>query len=161
MLDRYLKGYLDHTRQKAIWYMRKDMVEDCSGQGGCCSRSCGCCSHRQLSEREKGRGHCTTECWCCTNWRGFEPPDEEKDNRWGGLITKLRSENKSYLLRLTKSFFIHPSSRSFQSHKKLQSPQNFQRVKRLHTQSLGGGRCLERTLLMRKIDQNKLLCFAT
>lgn len=83
MLDRDLKCDLDHTRQKAMWYMRKDMVEDCSGRGGCCSRSCRCCSQRQLSKREKGRGHCTTECWCCTNWRGFELSHKEKYNRRG------------------------------------------------------------------------------
>lgn len=33
MLDRDLKCDLDHTRQKAMWYMRKDMVEKLLGSG--------------------------------------------------------------------------------------------------------------------------------
>ena len=46
----------------AIWLMCEAMVHDCSDRGGCCRRGCECCAKRHLFKREKGKGHCTSEC---------------------------------------------------------------------------------------------------
>lgn len=69
--------YKDLRRDPA-WFMRPEMVQDCSHRSGCCSRGCGCCQRRLGSKREKGRGHCTTECLCCANFRGGGFTDADK-----------------------------------------------------------------------------------
>lgn len=64
-----------HWRSKPRWYMHSVLVEDCVNRGGCCSRDTGCCvSHeREISSTgELGIGHCTVECDCCSNARGFD-----------------------------------------------------------------------------------------
>jgi hypothetical protein len=33
-----IKNLYDTVRRNTIWFMRKEMVQDCSGRGGCCSR---------------------------------------------------------------------------------------------------------------------------
>lgn len=78
MLDSYFKGVHDNLRRDSQWFMRNDMVQDCADRGGCCSRACGCCSQRHQCHGGKGIGHCTTECWCCTIFRGFELSEDEK-----------------------------------------------------------------------------------
>lgn len=79
MLPSKFKEAYDSLRRDARWFMRKEMIQDCSDRGGCCSRERECCEQRYLSRRKKGRGHCTTECGCCTGFRGFELPEEEKE----------------------------------------------------------------------------------
>ncbi|CAG7931513.1 unnamed protein product [Penicillium olsonii] len=67
-------------RSHPRWYMHKELVEDCAGLQGCCSRGCGCCLNRKIdASRSLGVGHCTVECGCCTRARGFEFSDSEKD----------------------------------------------------------------------------------
>lgn len=105
MLDPYFKHLHHDLRDNAQWFMRQDMVRDCSDRGGCCSRNCGCCSHRQLFKGTKGDGHCTTECWCCTVFRGFELSADEKEAISKDLRDRLKAEESGYLLTMANSFF--------------------------------------------------------
>ena len=52
--------------------------KSCIRRLGCCARTCGCC---EMPRRARGgpqtltypyRSHCTSECGCCTRWRGFD-----------------------------------------------------------------------------------------
>ncbi|CDM31728.1 unnamed protein product [Penicillium roqueforti FM164] len=45
-LDMHAKDAYDSLRRDAKWFMREEMVQDCSDRGGCCSRECGCCEQR-------------------------------------------------------------------------------------------------------------------
>ncbi|CAG8242278.1 unnamed protein product [Penicillium olsonii] len=66
-------------RAQPIWYMHRELVEDCAGRQGCCARGCGCCLDRKLGpSRSLGVGHCTVECACCREARGFELSAQEK-----------------------------------------------------------------------------------
>ncbi len=105
MLDPYFKRLYDDLRDNAQWFMRQDMVRDCSDRGGCCSRNCVCCSHRQLFKRKKGDGHCTTECWCCTVFRGFELSADDKEEISKDLRVRLEAKTSGYLLTMANSFF--------------------------------------------------------
>ncbi|KAJ5370169.1 uncharacterized protein N7496_006261 [Penicillium cataractarum] len=79
LLSSYFKDEYDRLRRDTKWFMREEMVQDCVDRGGCCSRGCGCCSQRPLHNGGKGDGHCTTECWCCTVYRGYEVPEDDKE----------------------------------------------------------------------------------
>lgn len=111
-IDRILKASYDRMRNKSTWFMREELVRECSDLGGCCSRNCGCCGKRHMSNRNKGRGHCTTECWCCSTYRGFELPQKNKDDMREAFIKALQgSSGVAYLLRTTNSFFCPPKSK--------------------------------------------------
>lgn len=112
MLDPYFKNLYDNLRDNAQWFMRQDMVRDCSDRGGCCSRDCGCCSHRQLFKGTKGDGHCTTECWCCTVFRGFELSAIEKEAFSKDLRVLLETKGSAYLLTMANCFFRPLKSKS-------------------------------------------------
>lgn len=101
-------------RRNATWYMREHLVLDCADQGGCCSRQCGCCARRHLSARRKGRGHCTVECRCCIESRGFELSPEEKEERREHLVQRLKRATESdpdsiYLRRMARWTLTVPS----------------------------------------------------
>ena len=104
-LDMDSKNAYDSLRRDAKWFMREEMVQECSDRGGCCSRECGCCEQRYLSERKKGRGHCTIECGCCISFQGFELPKEEKEERSKDLKTRLEGWSPAYVLHLTNCYF--------------------------------------------------------
>lgn len=105
MLDPYFKHLLDDLRRYAKWFMREEKVRDCSDRTGCCSRDCGCCSHRQLFKGNKGDGHCTTECWCCTVFRGLELSADDKEAISKDLRGRLKAEKSGYLLTMANCFF--------------------------------------------------------
>lgn len=107
MLPSSIKSLYDTVRRNATWFMREEMVQDCSDRGGCCSRQCGCCAQRHLSERQKGRGHCTSECWCCISFRGSDLPEEEKEEIRKGLRDRLSYIASHYLLKLA-TWFVCP-----------------------------------------------------
>lgn len=66
-------------RSHPQWYMHSELVKDCAGRQGCCSRGCGCCLNRKIdASRALGRGHCTMECGCCAKARGFELSKSDK-----------------------------------------------------------------------------------
>jgi hypothetical protein len=73
-----LKRNYEDNRKDPKWYMRKELVADCAGRNGCCSRGCGCCALRATESYERGVGHCTVECSCCVSFRGFEPSPMER-----------------------------------------------------------------------------------
>ncbi|CAG8037233.1 unnamed protein product [Penicillium nalgiovense] len=107
MLPPTFRCYYDGKRHDAAWFMCEGMVRDCSDRGGCCSRGCGCCARRHLSdsEREKGRGHCTSECWCCISFRGFELPEDEKKEITDDIESRLKKSHSPYLLNMANCFF--------------------------------------------------------
>lgn len=78
MLEAEFKEPYDSLRRDTKWFMREEMIQDCSGRGGCCSRECGYCEQRHISKRKRGKGHCTVECWCCITFRGYELPERKK-----------------------------------------------------------------------------------
>ncbi|CAI7606063.1 unnamed protein product [Penicillium bialowiezense] len=69
-LTRGLTLWRSHPR----WYMHRVLVNDCAGKGGCCGRG----------SRKLGVGHCTVECGCCIQSRGFAvtPEHKEKLSSW-------------------------------------------------------------------------------
>jgi hypothetical protein len=109
MLDPSLKKAYDSLRRDAKWFMREEMVQDCSDQGGCCSRGCGCCAQRHISKRKKGRGHCTMECWCCISFRGFELPVEEKVEIRNDFNNRIGLPGSSYFEKLGIWLFRPPT----------------------------------------------------
>lgn len=60
-----------------------ELVQDCISRGGCCGRQCKCCDIRHLpvttGQWRPGTGHCTVECKCCEEYRGF--PYTEAENQ--------------------------------------------------------------------------------
>lgn len=104
MLVSGFKEPYDSLRRDATWYMHEEMVQDCSDQGGCCSRKCGCCAQRSASNM-KGAGHCTTECWCCIGYRGFELPEEDKEEIRKNFESRLEDQHSVYLLKVANWFF--------------------------------------------------------
>ena len=104
MLRLEFKEAYDSLRRDVRWFMREEMVQDCSDRGGCCSRECGCCERRHLSKR-KGKGHCTIECRCCISFQGFELPEEEKVEINKDLETRLQTWGLAYAIHLANCFF--------------------------------------------------------
>ncbi|KAJ5490345.1 hypothetical protein N7453_011170 [Penicillium expansum] len=80
-----LKDAYDSLRHDAKWFMREEM--------------------RHLSERKKGRGHCTTECECCIGFRGFELPEKQKQEMSNEFETMLKEFNSAYAIHLANCFF--------------------------------------------------------
>lgn len=103
-----LKRDYDSLRRDPRWYMRKELVEDCTDQGGCCSRNCGCCAQRHSHSYQKGIGHCTVECSCCLGFRGFELSTKEKEDTRNGISRRLKSWNPWYLVKMADAFFTEP-----------------------------------------------------
>jgi hypothetical protein len=111
-LHSILKEPYDRLRRDPKWYMREEMVQDCSDRGGCCSRECGCCEQRHLSKKKKGRGHCTVECKCCIGLRGFELPESQKQEMRQNFESMLREFYSASALRLANCFFCPSKSKS-------------------------------------------------
>jgi hypothetical protein len=105
MMPYFLQKDYQLLRENEAWFMRKEMVQDCSDRGGCCSRGCGCCSQRHISKGKKGNGHCTTECWCCTVFRGFELSQDDKEAINKYLRIRLEHKKSPYLINIANSFF--------------------------------------------------------
>ncbi|KAJ5442952.1 hypothetical protein N7445_004703 [Penicillium cf. griseofulvum] len=75
----YLERAFEYWRGNPRWYMHRVLREDCAGRGGCCGRGCGCCVDRKLDlTHTRGAGHCTVECGCCQEARGYELSEDEK-----------------------------------------------------------------------------------
>ncbi|KAJ5868557.1 hypothetical protein N7534_003110 [Penicillium rubens] len=112
MLTPYIKKLYDNLRRDPKWFMREELVQDCSDRGGCCSRECGCCAQRceeekNLLQRKKGRGHCTTECQCCIGFRGFEFPEEDKEKIRRDFEAKVKYPitGSAYFIKLANWYF--------------------------------------------------------
>ena len=122
MLRPYFKVPYDKLRRDPKWFMREELVQDCSERGGCCGRECGCCAQRgeekNLSQRKKGRGHCTIECQCCIGFRGFEFPEEDKEEIRRNFEARLGSRRSRYFINLVDWSFC-PLKRQMLSDRKL------------------------------------------
>lgn len=92
-LPSWVKAHYDSLRRDRLWYMRSDMVYQCTGQGGCCSQGCGRCARRSFSENTKTRGHCTAECWCCSSFRDASLTEQDQKSTELDL-EKLRSSER-------------------------------------------------------------------
>lgn len=101
----WVKEMYGSLRRDDKWFMREEMVQDCSDRGGCCSRRCGCCEQRHLSTRKKGRGHCTVECGCCISFRGFELPEKTKQEMSKDFETLLKQYRSPHIIHLANCFF--------------------------------------------------------
>jgi hypothetical protein len=101
-----LKFQYTKLRRDATWFMREVLVRDCSDRGGCCGRQCGCCAKRHsFQRRRRGEGHCTTECECCTSFRGYEILPDEKDKQTKAFRAILDAYGSKHLLNLTNGYF--------------------------------------------------------
>lgn len=100
-----LKDNYNCRRKDPKWYMQEELDQDCIDQGGCCSRSCGCCDHRSGTGNRTGIGHCTVECWCCLSSRDFELSEQEKTEVRNSLNSRLRSDNPAFLIRMANVYF--------------------------------------------------------
>jgi hypothetical protein len=90
-------------------YMNPLLTEDCTGRGGCCSRECGCCWKRPASsQRRKAFGHCTVECECCIQNRGFELTEEEKEQNRQAFEDLLWGRSPWYALAMAVGYFVEP-----------------------------------------------------
>ena len=70
-------------RSNPNWYLHPVLVNGCIELGGCCGRPCGCCAKREFTfDRRQPWGHCTSQCSCCAQARGFEIDPTAPD---GGL----------------------------------------------------------------------------
>lgn len=102
-LPLFVKNLYYRLRLDPLWYMREEMVQDCAGRGGCCSRECGCCAQRSLSERTKTRGHCTMECWCCRSFRN--PSLTEEDQTFIALDLEKLMESNNHIANMANWYF--------------------------------------------------------
>ena len=103
-----LKWDYEVTRQDPTWYLRKEMIEDCIGRGGCCARGCGCCKNRAFPHYERGVGHCTAGCGCCASvWR-FQYTAGEMQQFVDQLDMMVRSHNPSYVVKMAGAYFAKP-----------------------------------------------------
>lgn len=103
-----LKQTYDSLRRNPRWYCRPELVEDCIARGGCSSRGCGCCESRHFRTSHRGVGHCTIECGCCSDYRGFEATPEMRKEIADGFQEMLYSPNPAFLLRMTEAYFSEP-----------------------------------------------------
>ncbi|KAE8140463.1 hypothetical protein BDV38DRAFT_18454 [Aspergillus pseudotamarii] len=69
--DGPLKRALNARRRSSDWYLSEWLQTECAGVGGCSGRDCGCWMRPRSSKRPNSRGHCTSECKCCEDARGF------------------------------------------------------------------------------------------
>lgn len=51
-------------------HMSTFQIAECKGEGGCCSRDCGCCLEPRAVLPGEGEiySHCTSECACCVQY---------------------------------------------------------------------------------------------
>lgn len=96
-------------RENPAWYLRTELVEDCIARGGCCGRECRCCENRHLTQNNKGKwkpgtGHCTLECYCCSENRGFPLVGEKKLEANKRLRDRVSVKNPGYLVMLSEAY---------------------------------------------------------
>jgi hypothetical protein len=106
-----LKRDYDAIREDPLWYLRKELVQDCIARGGCCARGCGCCESRGTTQYKRGVGHCTAVCGCCASERGFEHTSKELEKIADELNSMLLSRNPSYVIKMAEAYFVKPPAR--------------------------------------------------
>jgi hypothetical protein len=76
----------------------RQMTQDCSDQGGGCSRGCECCEQMISSYVKKGTGHFTPECWYYPSFRGYGLTEEEKKEIKQKSVDRLNEDYSPYLM---------------------------------------------------------------
>ena len=102
-LDPDIKAAYDNLRCDDTWFMREELIKDCAAQGGCCGRRCGCCAKRQ-SSRMKIAGHCTVDCGCCINLRGYDLLETQKKERKDSFNRYMHQAGQPFLI-MANSYF--------------------------------------------------------
>ncbi|KAL5361878.1 hypothetical protein BJX96DRAFT_166225 [Aspergillus floccosus] len=75
------------------WYLTGWLRYRCAGAGGCCGRSCGCCEKPRETTGAQGRfGHCTPNCLCCIEHRGY-PINLRRGRYPGKLAFNVKQES--------------------------------------------------------------------
>ena len=108
-LPENIRPTYEFLTKNPVWYLRKELIDDCIARGGCCSRECGCCENRHLHRKwRKGTGHCKAECKCCEDHRGFEYTKKEKAEITDQLRRMLNFRGTSFILRMAEAYFSAP-----------------------------------------------------
>lgn len=80
-------------RRDPDWYLTNWLRYRCAGAGGCCGRSCGCCEKPRETTKTQGRfGHCTPNCLCCREHRGY-PINLRRGKYPGKLAFNVKQES--------------------------------------------------------------------
>jgi hypothetical protein len=107
-----LRKYYDSLRQDPVWYLRRELVQDCITRGGCCSRGCGCCKNRlSTTEYSKGIGHCTAACYCCSAVRGSDYHPDITLSILSFLRPRLE-KNPAYFIEMVEAYFPKPEDKT-------------------------------------------------
>lgn len=105
-----LKELYDAVREDEKWYLRDELVKDCTRRGGCCGKGCDCCEGRLEDPARKGlSGHCTLGCACCQERNDFYPTILALDQSIARERKALESHNPHHLLRMADAYFRNPS----------------------------------------------------
>ena len=102
-----LRGLIE-CRSNPRWYLSETLRQHCAENGGCCGRECQCCEDRSAyanSDRKLGYGHCTLECGCCSEIRGFNFTSKQKKQLDDGCVRPGRHLNCPLCLQLVFASF--------------------------------------------------------
>jgi hypothetical protein len=58
-----------------------------------------------MADRKKGLGHYTSECWCCSSFRGVDISEKEKEDNSADLKTRLHEKPSPHLVNMVNWFF--------------------------------------------------------
>jgi hypothetical protein len=101
------RGFIE-CRSNPRWYLSDTLRRYCAELGGCYGRECQCCANRSAhlnSQRKLGFGHCTLECGCCSESRGFDFTSEEKKRRRAGHLRPGRCLDCPLCIRMVSASF--------------------------------------------------------
>lgn len=105
----------DTWRSNPKWYLHPYIV---AHNGGCCSRQCGCCQRREPTPgRQRAVGHCTIECGCRAEARGFELEASDRKEIINSQCLALEdseggSSTKALYSRYMRAFFFGTESKT-------------------------------------------------
>lgn len=108
-------------RSNPKWYLYPHLVADCADKGGCCSRQCGCCQRCESGPgRRRGMGHCTIDCICCSEARGFDLKDSDRKKIINSSFRVLEDmvsgmieggSNRTYYSHFMRAYFFGVESK--------------------------------------------------
>ncbi|KAJ5248889.1 hypothetical protein N7468_000340 [Penicillium chermesinum] len=95
----------NEVRKDPVWYLSDLLCNDCASRGGCCGRACKCCE-KPSATRSRARGHCTKECGCCIEFRGFELKKDQQKLCQPAFNLKGGLESNAYSIFLFKAYIL-------------------------------------------------------